>query len=54
MGQVTPIFKKENEFIKENYRPVTVLPALDNVFERILAMQFEDFYENVIGLYFCI
>ena len=32
MGQVTPLFKKNDELSKENYRPVTVLPALNNVF----------------------
>ena len=39
MGQVTPLFKKDDELSKENYRPVTVLPALNNVFEKLLASQ---------------
>ena len=33
MGQVTPLFNKDDEFCKENYRPVSVLPALNNIFE---------------------
>ena len=49
MGQVTPLFKKENEFNKKNYRPVIILPSFNNVFERILANQFEDFYENTLS-----
>ena len=49
MGQVTPLFKKENKFDKKNYRPVTILPSFNNVFERILANQFEDFYENILS-----
>ena len=44
MGQVTPLFKKDDELNKANYRPVTVLPALNNVYERILAAQLNDFY----------
>lgn len=28
MGTVTPLFKKDDELCKVNYRPVTVLPAL--------------------------
>ena len=28
IGQVTPSFKKNDEFDKANYRPVTLLPAL--------------------------
>ena len=31
MGQVTPLFKKEDELYKKNYRPVTVLPILNNI-----------------------
>ena len=33
MGMVTPLYKKDDEFCKINYRPVTVLPALNNIFE---------------------
>ena len=32
MGQVTPLFKKDDEFCKNSYRPVSVLPALNNIF----------------------
>ncbi len=35
MGQVTPFFKKDNELYKANYRPLTVLLVLNNVFERL-------------------
>ena len=43
MGQVTPLFKKDDELVKENYRPVTVLPCLNNIFERLLSSQLNDF-----------
>ena len=49
MGQVTPLFKKGDEFCKNNYRPVSVLPALDNIFERILAKQLEPFYQDILS-----
>lgn len=49
MGQVTPSFKKDDEFCKKNYRPITVLPALNNIFERILAKQLEPFYQDVLS-----
>ena len=39
MGQVTPLFKKDDEFNKANYRPVTVLPVFNNIYERLLATQ---------------
>ncbi|PFX33122.1 hypothetical protein AWC38_SpisGene2007 [Stylophora pistillata] len=39
MDTVTPLFKKDDEFCKVNYRPVTVLPVLNNIFEKLLAEQ---------------
>ena len=49
MGQVTPLFKKGDGFCKNNYRPVSVLPALNNIFERILAKQLEPFYQDILS-----
>ena len=48
MGQVMP-FKKDNKFNKKNHRPVSILPSFNNVFKKILANQFEDFYENILS-----
>ena len=31
MGQVTPLFKRDDEFNKANYRPITVLTVLSNI-----------------------
>ena len=47
MGQVTPLFKKDEESDKRNYRPVTVLPCLNNIFERLV--QIEDFYQGLLS-----
>ena len=49
MGQVTPLLKKNDEFRKENYRPVTVLPALNNIYERLLVPQLGDFYQSILS-----
>ena len=51
MEQITPIFKKDDELNKANYRPVTVLPALNNIFERLLAAQLGDFYNSILSDY---
>ena len=51
MGQITPLFKKNDELSKENYRPVTVLPALNNVFEKLLASQLDQFYSEILSDY---
>ena len=48
MGQITPIFKKDDELVKQNYRPVTVLPCLNNIlFEKLMSSQLEGFYNGL-------
>lgn len=49
MGTVTPLFKKDDEFCKVNYRPVTVLPILNNIFEKLLAGQMHEFYLEMLS-----
>ena len=44
------MFKKNDEHSKVNYRPVTVLPAL-NIFERLLAGQLCEFYREILSDY---
>ena len=48
MGQVTPVFKKDDESNKANYRPVTVLPVLNSIYERVLAAQLGEFYSAIL------
>ena len=49
MWQVTPLFKKRDEFKKDNYRPVTVLPVFNNIYERLLVAQLRDFYQAILS-----
>ena len=36
MADITPVFTKNNPLEKENYRPVSVLPVVSKIFERIM------------------
>ena len=36
--------------LKENYRPITVLPAEDEVFEQIVAKQLVKMFDHRLGL----
>ena len=49
--EVTPIFKKNDDLNKENYRPVSVLPHVSKIFERIQIenIQIENFMEGKIS-----
>ena len=50
-GQVTPVFKKDTEYLKENYRPITVLVTFSNIMERILSQQLVNFFEEKLSPY---
>ena len=39
-GNLTPVFKKDENMRKENYRPVSVLMALSKVYEKISTINF--------------
>ena len=49
MGQRTPIFKKDDELVKQNYIPVTVLSFLNNIFEKLPSSQLEGFYNGLLS-----
>ena len=38
-GDWTPVYKRDDPLLKENYRPITVLPAVDKVLGQIIAKQ---------------
>ena len=50
-GRLHLFSRKNDELSKENYRPVTVLPALNNVFEKLLASQLDQFYSEILSDY---
>ena len=40
---ITSVFKKGDRNSKDNYRPVSILPNLSNIFERCIFLQFYSF-----------
>ena len=51
-ANVRPIYKKEDPFDKKNYRPVSILPLLSKVYERVIYEQtsyyFEPFFNEIL------
>ena len=45
MADVSPVYKKGGRTDKGNYRPVSILPAVSKVYERLLFRQINDFIE---------
>ena len=49
-ADITPIHKKGK---KENYRPVSILPVLSKIFERIMFIQMSAFFEDIFNKQQC-
>ena len=52
-SDVTPVFKENNQLIKENYRPVSVLPIISKVFEKLMQNQINVHIKRFLSSYLC-
>ena len=50
-ADVTPLHKKCNKSLKENYRPVSILSILSKVFERSMFKQMSSFFDEIFSKY---
>ena len=50
MADITPIYKKGKRDLKDNYRPVSILPVLPKLYERSMFKQTSEFFENIFSL----
>ena len=48
-----PVHKKGKKDKKENYRPVSILPVLSKIFERIMFIQMSTFFEDIFNKQQC-
>ena len=46
LADITPVFKKKNPLHKVYYRPVSVLPSISKVFEKLMQKQISGYYIN--------
>ena len=53
LADISPIFKKLETIHKENYRPVSVLPVVSKIFERIIDKQTNTYMEKYLSPYLC-
>ena len=50
-ADATPLHKKCNKSLKENYRPVSILSILSKVFERSMFKQMPSFFDDIFSKY---
>ena len=53
LADITPIHKKLESVLKENYRPVSVLPTISKIFERLMQKQMNNFIGQYLSPYLC-
>ena len=53
LADVTPVFKKDDATSAKNYRPVSVLPAISKVYERIMQRQITSHIDQHLSKYLC-
>ena len=46
LADITPIFKKGDSYLAENYRPISVLPTVSKIFERLMQKQLIDYIDK--------
>ena len=52
-ADITPVYKKGDSTSKENYRPVSILPPVSKIFERIMYDQILLYMNNHLSNYLC-
>ena len=52
-AEISPLHKKGNDMLKDNYRPVSILVVLDKIFESIIADQMSEFFNPKFNSMLC-
>ena len=53
LADITPLHKKLEAVLKENYRPVSLLPVVSKIFARIMQYQMKPCIEKYLSPYLC-
>ena len=53
LGDITPVFKALEKSLKKNYRPITVLPIISKLLEKIMDEQTDTFIDTKLSKFIC-
>ena len=53
LADITPAHKKGDVTDKSNYRPISLLPVISKLFEKLYAFQISEHMENYFSKYLC-
>ncbi len=46
--EISPIFKRKDDMIKDNYRPISLLQIFSKVFQTIVAEQLMEYFKDIL------
>ena len=52
-ANITPVFKKRGIYLKDNYRPVSILPNVSKIFERCMFRQINEYMNVFLSRHQC-
>jgi exonuclease III len=52
-AEISPIFKKKDDMLKDNYRPISILSVFSKVFETVVADQLMEYYRTIFDDMLC-
>ena len=52
-ANITPVFKKGERYLKDNYRPVCILPNVSKIFERCMFRQINEYMNAFLSRHKC-
>ena len=53
LAEIVPVHKKESTTDKSNFRPISLLPAISKIYERLVYKQLTSFIESKLSKYLC-
>ena len=53
LADITPLYKKDGKESKLHYRPVSVLPAMSKIFERLMLNQISNYMKDKLSIFLC-
>ena len=53
LADITPIFKRLESILVKNYRPVSILPVVSKIFERIMQNQMKSYIDKYLSPFLC-
>ena len=52
-ANVTPLFKQGTRNLKDNYRPISILPIISKMFEKLICRQLSNYFCNIFSKFQC-